>query len=240
MKMPVRAAKAELPSHTLFRLTILLFAVLMCAQSVWLLLAELSRPSADGLPAAAAAVKEDEPAAARAAEVGVIRGDLWADSALTPAMLILDNPDASVDSHHSQELAVVHAHLDHALSDAPHQAGAWLLLAGLAARFASMNIDATEALKMSYYTGPSEPNLVPLRLRIAAQVDAFGDVEIDQLAKRDLRALLAGKQTSAIVDAYNAASPAGKHFIEQNVSDIDPSALEKLKTKDTQDLALPN
>ena len=47
---------------------------------------------------------------------------------------------------------------------------------------------------------------------------------------RDIRLLLAWKQKSAIVEAYNAASPAGRSFIEQSIRDVDPSAVDSLRT----------
>ena len=79
------------PSHLRFRLITLLFAVLLSAQSIWLVAAELSRSDIDELPtnansADAAAAQRD--AATRAAEIGVIRGDLWAQSAFTFASLV--------------------------------------------------------------------------------------------------------------------------------------------------------
>ena len=63
---------------------------------------------------------------------------------------------------------------------------------------------------MSYYTGPSEQPLVPLRLRIAVQLDGSKDIELRQFISRDLRMLLAQNQKSAIAEAYNVASPSGK------------------------------
>ena len=82
---------------------------------------------------------------------------------------------------------------------------------------------------MSYYTGPSEQDLMPLRLRIATYSDVLTDIEMRQFATRDLRLLLARHEKSAIAEAYNAASPAGKRFIEQTVGEIDPSALVLLR-----------
>jgi hypothetical protein len=95
----------------------------------------------------------------------------------------------------------------------------------LAMRFPNFAQDATAALKMSYYTGPTDVHLMPLRLRIAAQTDAFNDIEVRQFVTRDLRIFLAQHQEPAIAEAYRASMPSGKHFIEQAVSKIDPSAL---------------
>lgn len=216
--------------NAVFRLTTPLLAILLGMQCVWLLLPELSRPGIDRLPtdaASAAADAKHRAAAAWAASIGAIRGDLWAESAFTYADLLWGATGANTGL--PQALGRARASLDRALDDAPHQSGAWLLLAALASRFPSDKLKATEALKMSYYTGPSEQDLMPLRLRIAARSGDFTDVEMRDFVTRDLRLLLGRGQKSAIVAAYNAASPAGKHFIEQTVGEIDPSALELLR-----------
>ena len=218
------------PSHIVFRFTTLLLAILLGMQCVWLLLAELSRPGIDRLPTdatSAAAAAKQRGTAAWAASIGAIRGGLWAESAFTYADLLW--ADAGANAGLTQALARVRASLNHALNDAPHESGAWLLLAGLASRYPSPGLDVTEALKMSYYTGPSEQDLMPLRLRIAAQSDGFADVEIRQFVTRDLRLFVARRQNSAIAAAYNAAAPAGKRLIEQAVGEIDPSLLESLR-----------
>ncbi len=121
------------PSHIGFRLAILVFALLLGLQCIWLLLADLSRPNLNGLPTdaqAAAAVLEQRSDATWAARIGSIRGDLWAESAFSYANLLWTRPGTDADQTKSLEQA--RASLYHAIDDAPHQAGAWLLLAGLA------------------------------------------------------------------------------------------------------------
>jgi hypothetical protein len=204
-----------------FRHVTLLFAVLLGVQSVWLLLAELTRPGIDHLPAdaaSAAVAAKQRGSAAAAASFGIIRGDLWADSAFTYADLLWG--DSGPSAGLTPALEHVRAKLEHALDDAPHQSGAWLLLAGLAARYPSLNFNATQALKTSYYTGPSEQDLILPRLRIAAQSDFLNDPEIREFTARDLRLLLARHQKSAIDEAYNAGSPIGKAFIKQAMGQV--------------------
>ena len=72
---------------------------------------------------------------------------------------------------------------------------------------------------------------MPLRLRLMARLDAFGDGELQQSASWDLRSLIARKQTSELAEAYREASPAGKRFIEQTVADIDPSVVELVRSQ---------
>ena len=120
------------PSHTVFRLATLLFAILLFVQSIWLLPAEFSRPAIYQLPtdaAAAVAARNKRGDASWAAVIGAIRGDLWAESAFTYADLMWD------DAGGGANLAQARSSLDHALTDAPHQSSAWLLLAGLASRY---------------------------------------------------------------------------------------------------------
>jgi hypothetical protein len=218
-------------THVKFRITILFFAALLGLQSIWLTLSELSRGGVDRLPtdlstAAAAAGRRDR--AALAAEIGAIRGDLWAQSAFTYADLLLGEHEEV--GNVEQKLTLARVNLERALKDAPVQSGAWLLRAGLGQRYPYLGFDTMKSLKMSYYTGPSEQDLIPLRLRLTALSNAIGDVEIREFVGRDLRLLVARKQQSAIVEAYNAASPPVQRFIEQTLGDIDRPAAESLRS----------
>jgi hypothetical protein len=237
----MESTSTDTQPHIRFRVGALLFAILLGAQCVWLLLANLTRSDVTRLPTdakAATAAAMQRAAAGRAAAIGGIRGDLWADLAFTHADLLWR--DADVTPSAPQFLTDARAALGRALGDAPHNSSAWLLLAGLSARYPSFGFDATKALKMSYYTGPSEQALIPLRLRIAAVTSDFvSDLEMRQFVTRDLRFLLAQKQQSVIVAAYKAASPAGKSFIEHAVGEIDPSVLASLRAA-AQAPELPN
>jgi hypothetical protein len=204
----------------------LLFATLLGVQCIWLLLAEFSRPGIYRLPtdaAAAVAEQNKDIDASWAGMIGAIRGDLWAESAFTYADLMWG------DARGGANLARARSSLDHALADAPHQSSAWLMLAGLASRYRLLGIDAEEAVKMSYYTGPSELELMPLRFWIAVHLDAFSDIELRDSISREVRLLITHRQKSAIVAAYNAASSAGRQFIEQTIREIDPSGVESLR-----------
>jgi hypothetical protein len=214
------------PSHPAFRLATSLFATLLGIQCVWLLLPELSRPGIYRLPtdaASAAAARNKRIDATRAAMIGAIRGDLWGESAFTYADLMWD------DGNKSANLVQAHSSLYNALTDAPHQSSVWLLLAGLASRYRVPGIDAKQALKMSYYTGPSELQLMPLRLLIAVHADPFSDIELRDFISREVRVLFTHQQKSAVVAAYNAAPPAGRQFIEKTIGEVDSSAVESLR-----------
>jgi hypothetical protein len=221
----------ELP-HLFFRFATQLFAILLGALSLWLLLPELSRPGIERLPTdqvSAAIAAKQRSAAAFAASIGTIRGDLWAESAFTYSDLLWRGGGPSADLTQASQHA--HISVQNAVKLAPHQSEAWLFLAALTSHYPSQGFNPTEALRMSYYTGPSERDFMPSRLRLMARLDAFGDVELQQFASWDLRSLIARKQASAIAEVYREASPAGKRFIEQTVADIDSSVVESLRSK---------
>ena len=214
------------PSQLAFRIATSLFAMLLGVQCVWLLFAELSRAGIAQLPtdaASAAAARNERSNARWAARIGAIRGDLWAESAFTYADLLWSDGGGSAD------LAQAHSAVNHALTAAPHQSSVWLLLAGLASRYQLPGIDGKEAVRMSYYTGPSELELMPLRLWIAVHSDAFSDIDLRDSIAREVRQLFSHQQKSAIVAAYNGASSVGRQFIVQTVREIDPSAADSLR-----------
>ncbi len=226
-----RSPDPSAAGYKAFRVIAVSFAVLLAAQSMWLLLSELARSSISQFPLdkASAAYATNERAAARwAALFGVIRGDLWAASAFAHADLLWAGKDTAQSST-MQAIAETQASLNRALADSPHQSGAWLFLADLASRYPSIGLDPSEPLKMSYYTGPSDRRLMPLRLRISVQSTAFNDVEMRQLVGRDLRLLLTGKQTTQVANVYGVASSAAKDFIEQTIKDVDPTALDRVR-----------
>ena len=215
------------PSQTTFRLVTLALAIILGAQCIWLLLAEFTRPDVNRLPTdpqSAALVAKQRNDATWAAWIGAIRGDLWAESAFTYSDLLWPNSA----NEQTDALDQVQVRLDRALRYAPHQSSTWLLLAGLASRYHWSKLDPTEALKMSYYTGPSEPRLMPLRLLVTAQLDEIKDSELQLLARRDLRLLIAHQDKSAVAQAFQSATPAGRLLIEQAIKEIDPTFAQSL------------
>lgn len=210
----------SLPYST-FRVATLLLATVLGAQCIWLLLAAFSRSGIDRLPTdpqSAAMAARERNDATWAAWIGDVRGDLWAESAFTFANLLWTDPNKN--SEVTQSLDEAHARLDEAVIYGPHQAGAWLLFAGLASRYHWSKPDPAETLRMSYYTGPSERSLMPLRFMIAGQLPAL-DIELQELVRRDLRTLVAQNDKSAVVQAYHAATLSNQQFIVQAISEID-------------------
>ena len=112
----------------------------------------------------------------------------------------------------------------------PHDARAWLLLAAMNARLDWVNRRVIEWLKLSFYTGPNEAELMPLRLALITRSRAIDDPEIQELARVDLRAILTRLPDlrPAVADAYRGAFPEGRTFIAAALTDIDPAFLKTL------------
>jgi hypothetical protein len=218
-------------SLSVFRWTALCVAALLGAQCIWLLLAQLSRSDVRNLPTnapAAAAAAKQRGGATWAAAIGIFRGNLWVQAGFTYSDLLWGRNGAGADGV-AGATAQAQAILNQAVSDAPCDSSAWLLMAGLASRYPLGRWDTTAALKMSYYTGPSEPGLIPFRFRFAVQSDRSNDPEIQQFISRDLRFLLSDNQTKVVVAAYKIAAPSEREFIEQTVSQLSPDTLASLR-----------
>src|SRR5262249_47252104 len=120
--------------------------------------------------------------------------------------------------------------VERALVFAPHEARAWLVLADFEARLDPTSRKAAAALRMSYYTGPNETALIPVRLTTFGQLDADADAELQQLVRHELANVINRRPELrwAIGSAYRAALPAGKKFFETTVREIDPALLPSL------------
>ncbi|HEY1982391.1 MAG TPA: hypothetical protein VGH13_20135 [Xanthobacteraceae bacterium] len=222
-------------SLSVFRWTALCVAALLAAQCIWLLLAQMSRSNVTNLPTdahAATAAAKQRGGVTWAAASGIIRGNSWVQAGFTYSDLLWGRNGAGANGATGttrQDRAQAQAILDQAIREAPCDSGAWLLVAGLASRYPLDHRDATAALKMSYYTGPSEPGLIPSRFRFAIQSGRSNDPEMQQFIGRDLRFLLSDNQTKVVVAAYKIAAPSEREFIEQTVSQLSPDTLASLR-----------
>lgn len=219
-------------SKTLFRVTMLLFALALAASSLWLLLPELTRSGIAQLPIGAetaAAAAKARVSAGRAARLAGVRGDLWTELAFTYASPLWPGAEPGVDSRTVAEEA--RPVIEKALAYAPHDSSVWLLAASLASRFNWPDWNDASALEMSYYTSPNAIDLIPLRLFTATHSNALADENVRQLVQRDVRMVLSHwpKLRLALIAAYKDASPDTKSFLERAVNDTDPAFLESLR-----------
>jgi hypothetical protein len=170
-------------------------------------------------------------AADTAAAVGLVRGDLWLDAAVANAAPLLFSPPGNSANVVSQaELGRARALADHAARLAPLDPRVWLVLAGLDSRPGGNSLKTVDALKLSYYTGPNAPSLMPLRLVLAVQSDAISDDELQGLVRLEVqRAIMQRPDLKpAIALAYKRSLPKGREIIEAALKTVDPEFLATL------------
>lgn len=148
-----------------------------------------------------------------AAEVGVVRSELW----------LADGWSELQTSPEAAEAAFTRA-----LRLSPMDAGAWFGLASATGRFDWLNPTASKALKMSYYTGFNRSDLIAPRLVLLAQVDTTRDVELVDLLQRQIRLILtrAPELKGALGQAYRVATDANRRIIEAEFKDAGQSIPE--------------
>jgi hypothetical protein len=216
-----------------FRLGTVILAGVLGLGGLWMLTVEIIRPTVPFFPENAAAIDaaaSRRGAAGVAASIGLIRGELWADYAITLAAsreLTNDQRAAAPDAFDNARTAAVRA-----LKLAPHDSRVWLLLAAMDSRRDRIGRDAAGPLTMSYYTGPTELALIPSRILIATRSDAIADPELQILVGGEIRTIITRKPDlkPLILAAYRNAIPDGKRFIEATVAEIDPALLTAIRT----------
>jgi hypothetical protein len=217
------------------RSALLVFGIGLGLSGVWMLLPELLRPKPIGL---AFDRNGTEAASARrtrailAAEIGAIRGDLWADAAFTGARFMGTDRSTSLDLTNSGRLARARANAETAVALAPVNGAAWLFLARLPARSQDgENRDGT-LLEMSYFTAPSALDLAPWRLERAATSSALADKDLQAFIKSDIRGILdrGPEFQQTIVAAYRNAWPQNQPIFESLVAEVDPAMARLLRS----------
>jgi hypothetical protein len=212
-----------------FRAGVSLYGLLLGAASLWILLAGFSSPVRElpTSPGEAAVAAQHRGEALWAARAGVVRGDLWAEAAFTYANLEwLDSAQPL-----GEALDQARATATRAVSLMPGNSGVWLMLADLSSRYRWQTPSPTECLKMSYYTGPHEEALIPLRLMIAARLDPSADAVLADLFRRELETVVMDRTAlrPAIVAAYQQATSQAQHLIEDVATHTDPAFSQTLR-----------
>ena len=217
-----------------FRAVVIIFAVFLGCQAFWILASELSRPSLSASPhdkASASDLTVNRKAAHLAAQFGMVRGDLWAQDALAYGEFVRGEQTNGTDTVRAAEEARDAA--EKALLFAPHDARIWLALANIDSRLGGPSERASAAVRMSFYTGPNEVELIPARLQSSLSLSAISDKDFQQLVAHDLRTIITRKPElkPAISNAYQHASPEGQQFIRDALKDLDPNLLSTLPQK---------
>jgi hypothetical protein len=223
------------PTQTRFRAGLLVFSAVLASLSAWIIGAEYYRPPrvqllVDRQTSLSQRDPADQQNAKRAAWIGRVRGDLWAESAFTHSDLLWKDPAAAPDTSDGTSNDT-RQDLENAIRYAPHRGDVWLMLAAMADLYHWRGLQPVALLKMSYYTAPNELALFPLRLQVSLQPNNLKDPEIQDLLKQDLR-LVVTKTPSlkpALVAAYRTAPPASKAMVERLISEIDPTYLAAMR-----------
>jgi predicted small integral membrane protein len=218
-------------SISFFRSVIFAVAILTGIFGVWILAAELISPRMSYFPANrddAIALNAVRNAAATAAQVGIVRGDLWTAAAIARAATVMFGTTSNSTEQPSRaEIENMRATADRAAKLSPHDARIWLVLAALDFRLGGNNTQTTEALKLSYYTGPNELSLGPLRLLIAVSSNASSDEDVQNLVPLEIERIVMQRPDlkPAIAIAYRNALPKGREIIESALVETDPKFL---------------
>jgi hypothetical protein len=214
-----------------FRLLALVVVVFVGLISIASLIAEFIRPKTLPLPSrdSEAPSAQTVSAAGLASTIAPFRTDLKAGYAIALAGTALrssTSPSRSTDNEAAQNA------VQSALKFGPHDARMWLVLAQLRAQQNLGDPLVTEALKMSYFTGPNRAELIPIRLDLVTASNALGDADLSELARGDVRAMLTqlSDQRPALAKDYVRASAKGKSFLEDSVRMLDPAFADSLKS----------
>jgi hypothetical protein len=218
-----------------FRVTVLTFACVLGGLAGWILAAEIARPAGINFTTdaqSAASMYERRNAAMRAAQIGVVRGDLWSEAAFAYGSRVLaqDRTASNADPALFEQARTV---TERAIKNAPHDSRLWLLFAANYFRPDSPNERASASLRMSYYTGSNTLAVLPERLVLATQSHALRDDDFQELVRHDIQIGLTRKVefSPVIAAAYNDASSLGRQFIERTLSALDPGMLASIRSK---------
>jgi hypothetical protein len=206
-----------------FRLLATLVVLVVGTVSVANFVAELVRPDRPAVPAPdqspprPAAVS----AASLAAMIAPFREDLRSDDAALRAMQVL----ASKGPGDLQANQAAQTAARSALAIGPHDARMWLTLALLRARGNLGDAMIVGPLKMSYFTGPNQADLLPVRLNVVSGIGSFTDSDLQELGSSDVRAILTrfANLRPLLVTAYAQGSAAGKKLLDDSVKTIEPA-----------------
>ncbi len=233
MLQPVAVTKTD-ASAGLFRLLAGLLAAVVCASGTWLIVTELISPPAMRFPTDAKTAQEwsaHRAISSFAASVGFLRSDLWADAAISKAAPVFFQTGSAGLSPGDLQDALDTA--GHAAKLAPHDARIWLSVAALESARDPNGNKAADALKLSYYAGPYQPSLVPLRLSLALRSRAIVDPELQELVSLEIQRVVL-KQPDlkpAILAAYRTAIPPGRALIETTLQQVDPALLKAARSQ---------
>jgi hypothetical protein len=209
-----------------FRSALLIYATVLASTGTWLLVADILRPRAAGpLPAPSNPFL--------GAQVGIFRGDLWANAAVVEARTLpWPERSAAVERGAVKRFDQVRTAMETSLTLAPINAEGWLFLAKLPSASGTADPRVARLLEMAYFTAPNAVTLAPRRLERATTSNALSDPAIQDLVKMDIRRLLAAapQAKGILVTTYQNALPENRTLFESLVAEIDPTFARGLRS----------
>ena len=219
-------------SSNIFRIALVAISLTIGVYSLASIFAELSfaRPSFPSDPTKVISPTGEE-VPNWANTISPFRSDLEGSYALTVALHALQSRREKSATGIAEENARAEATVKRALSIVPYDSELWLALALLQAQRDPHNPETVEALKMSYFVAPNNPQLMPVRLDTATLSDALSDPDLKDLVLGDLRLMLLRKPDlrTAVISAYRRSSSLGKKFLEESIQSIDPAFVPTLR-----------
>jgi hypothetical protein len=221
----------------LYRMGFATLSTIVMLAGVWLLVVEFLRPRMDFRLEDAEAgqtLAGNWDASGIAARIGLIRGRLWTEHALTFAPFLLNRDDNLLPHESTMHFEGAREAAVRAVHSAPLDARAWLVIAQVDSVLRDR--DPAPALKMSYYVAPNEESMFPLRIAIATRSNALVDPELRGLLGDEIQRILDTRSTlkAYIITAYRDATSEGKRFIEQEVGRSDGDLLSALRADKTR------
>jgi hypothetical protein len=162
------------------------------------------------------------------ATIASVRGDLWAESAFADASLLLASPTDPLGEQQTR------GDLSRTLRYAPYRSDVWLTFALLTEIYKWQGADSKALLKMAYYTGPNEANLIPARVKAAFRLTgASADPELRDMIKSDVRIIRHRLPAlrPILVDAYKSASVEGRSLEEGLIAELDQDYLKTMRNQ---------
>lgn len=236
-----RSADSTRPSSEMIktlwlRPPLALFGIVLGAQAAWILMPELSHSRHVPMPLdqkSATILRIEQEKIRHSASLAAVRGDLWAESAFAYGGQLLVDQAMELDPGDRPTFKALHS-LSQSLRYAPHRGDVWLMLAAMTTRHNLKAYKTGALLKMSYYTAPNQSDLIPLRLNVSLhEAGLIEDDELREMVRLDIDYILTRSPSlkPALVAAYKSASKQGKTFIEQVVSQIEPTYLDVVRTR---------
>ena len=152
------------------------------------------------------------------AALGWLRGDLWGAYAMAEG----ERADADAARPAFRRAA------EWALSLSPYQPQLWLRLAKLDERDRRPATQFNAVVKMIYYTAPADDAGMADRLQLALSAAGSPDEELDELARGDVRAMVAHHRLTELSAVYRGLGAGARVFIENAVRSIRPELAPQL------------